>query len=75
MATCPHCKGHLTDAHRCARHPVKRAIETTLAALVGGIAGLVLISIVDPRGQTAIEGVSVICGALASAGLYRFIRR
>lgn len=51
MATCPRCKGHLTDWHRCPRRPVLVALEVALAAIAGGFAGLLIVSLFDLHGQ------------------------
>src|SRR5574339_1217785 len=49
MATCPRCKGHLTDSHRCPRHRGMVALEIALAAIGGGFLGLLLVAIFDPH--------------------------
>ena len=75
MATCPRCKGHLTDSHRCPRRPVIVALETVVVALAGGFAGLLLVAIFDPRGQiTDVDSVSAIGGALIAVGIHRALR-
>jgi hypothetical protein len=75
MATCPRCKGHLTDTHRCPRGRVLVALEMVAAALVGGFAGLLLVAIFDPRGQiTDVDTISVIGGALIAVGIHRALR-
>lgn len=75
MATCPRCKGHLTDSHRCPRRPYMVALEVSAAALVGGFAGLLLVAIFDPRGQiTDVDSISLIVGALIGVGINRALR-
>lgn len=76
MATCPRCKGHLTESHRCPRRPVVVAIETTLAAIVGGAAGLLLVVIFDPRNQISDVDTMyfVLGGAVAGVVLSRVFR-
>jgi hypothetical protein len=74
MATCPHCKGHLTEQHRCPRSPGRRAFETTLAAVGGGLAVLLVMSIVDPYAAISSDGPLLLVGALAGIGLDRWLR-
>ena len=75
MATCPRCKGHLTDSHRCPRRRLRVAAEVIAAALVGGFAGLLLVAVFDPRGQiTDVDSISVVAGALVAVGLNRALR-
>jgi hypothetical protein len=75
MATCPRCKGHLTDDHRCPRRRLRTAIEISACALVGGFIGLLLVALFDPHKQiTDVEDVSVIAGALIAVGINRALR-
>jgi hypothetical protein len=75
MATCPRCKGHLTDNHRCPRSPARKTFETILAALAGGFGALLFISLIDPHGQLTLDAVLLVGGALAGVGLDRWFRR
>ena len=74
MATCPRCKGHLTDNHRCPRSRGRIAFETGLAAVAGGLFALLLFAIVDPHGQSALDGILLVGGALAGIGIDRLLR-
>ena len=76
MATCPRCKGHLTDSHKCPRRPTVVAAEMTAAALAGGFAGLVLLAIVDTREQiTDLDVILVVAaGALIAVGVTKAVR-
>ena len=76
MATCPRCKGHLTDSHKCPRRPLIVVAEITAAALSGGFLGLLLVAIFDRAGQItdADYSISVIAGALIAIGLHRTLR-
>ncbi len=74
MATCPRCKGHLTENHRCPRSPARKVFEGSLAALGGAFAALLIMSLVDPQGQFPFEGVLLVGGALAGVGLDRWFR-
>jgi len=76
MATCPRCKGHLTDSHRCPRRPTVVAAEMIAAAFAGAVIGLLLVAIFDRAGQItdADYSISVIAGALIAIGLHRALR-
>jgi hypothetical protein len=74
MATCPQCKGHLTENHRCPRSAGRRAFETALAAVAGGLFALLVMSIVDPQGQMTADVILLIGGALVGVGLDRLLR-
>lgn len=75
MATCPQCKGHLTDSHRCPRRPIVVAAEILACALAGGFVGLLLVALFAPRGQvTDVDSLSVIAGALIAVGINRALR-
>lgn len=75
MATCPHCKGPLTDSHRCPRRPVVVTAEILGCAVAGGFAGLLLVALFDPRGQVAdVDTLSMLAGALIAIGIDRTIR-
>lgn len=74
MATCPLCKGHLTENHRCPRSRARIVVETVLAAAAGGVCTLLLVSLADPHGQTAMDGVALVGGALAGVGIDRLFR-
>ena len=75
MATCPRCKGHLTDSHRCPRHRGMVALEIILAAVGGGFIGLLLVAVFDPHGQiTDVDSISAVAGALVAVGINRALR-
>jgi hypothetical protein len=75
MATCPRCRGHLTDTHRCPRHPGRVAAEIAAAGLAGGVVALLALAFVDPQGQLArMDTVAVIVGVLSGIGLDRLLR-
>ena len=48
MATCPRCKGFLSDNHKCPRRPFFVAAEIVAAGLVGGFAALLFVALIDP---------------------------
>ena len=75
MATCPRCRGHLTDTHRCPRRRGVIAAEIALAAIGGGIVALLLVALIDPGGQlTHIDTAAVTVGVFAGIGLDRLLR-
>ncbi len=75
MATCPRCKGHLTDSHRCPRRSYLVALEILASAVVGGFLGLLLVALFDPRGQiTDVDSISLVAGALIAVGINRALR-
>ena len=75
MATCPRCRGHLTDSHRCPKSRGWVAAEVSAVAILGGLAGLLLVAIFDPRGQiTDMDTISLVVGALAAVGVNRSLR-
>lgn len=75
MATCPHCKGHLTDGHRCPRRRSIVIAEIAASAMAGGLGSFLLLAAFDPRGQiTDMDAYAITVGALAAVGINRFIR-
>lgn len=75
MATCPYCKGHLTDGHRCPRRRYLVVVEVVASFLAGGFAGLLLLAAFDPRGQvTDMDTIAFTVGAFAAVGINRFVR-
>lgn len=75
MATCPRCRGHLTDSHVCPSHPARSAIEMIAAVVVGGLVGQMLVAWLDPRGQADMDLIGIVGGALLAIGAYRALRR
>jgi hypothetical protein len=74
MATCPRCHGHLTDNHRCPRSARRKFFEVSLAAIAGGLAAMLLFSLIDPNAQLAMDGVMIVGGALVGVGMDRWLR-
>jgi uncharacterized membrane protein YeaQ/YmgE (transglycosylase-associated protein family) len=74
LATCPHCKGHLTDGHRCPRRTSFVVLEIIASGLLGGFASLLLLAAFDPRGQVDLDLVAFVVGALVAVGINRFVR-
>ena len=76
MATCPRCKGHLTDSHKCPRRPAIVGAEITAVAVGGALAGFLLVAILDTREQiTNVDLILVVAAsALLSVGINRVMR-
>jgi len=75
MATCPHCRGHLTEGHRCPRRRVYVVAEILASGIAGGIVGLLILAAFDPRGQaTDMDVTAVIGGIIVGIGLNRLLR-
>jgi hypothetical protein len=75
MATCPNCKGHLTDGHRCRSRRGFVIAEVIACAFAGGLAGLLLLAAFDPRSQaTDMDPIAFGVGALIAVGINRLWR-
>jgi hypothetical protein len=74
MATCPRCKGHLTDNHRCPRRPLLAAVEIVFAGLAGAVIALVITALTFPQARLAVDLSALSIGALAGVGLDRYLR-
>jgi len=75
MATCPRCKGHLTDDHRCPRRRSIVILEIAACAIGGGFLALLILAAFDPHGQvTDMDAVSFFAGALVAVGINRALR-
>ena len=76
MATCPRCKGHLTDSHKCPRRPAIVGAEITAVAVAGALVGFLLVAILDTHEQiTNVDLILVVgAGALIGVGIRRVMR-
>ena len=75
MATCPHCKGHLTEGHRCPRRRGYVIAEVVACAIAGGLAGLLILAAFDPHSQaTDMDSTAILGGAAVAIGINRFLR-
>lgn len=75
MATCPRCKGHLTDGHRCPRRPVFVVAEILACAIAGGLVSFALLAAFDPHNQAGdLDVFAIAVGALAAIGINRVLR-
>ena len=72
MATCPHCKGHLNEGHRCPRRPVFVVAEIIACGIAGGVAGLLLSALFTSRDD--IDTIGIIGGAVLGIGINRILR-
>ena len=75
MATCPRCRGHLTDSHVCPSHPVRRGAELLVAVVIGGLLGQMFVAWMDPRGQADMDVVGIVAGACIGVAVYRTFRQ
>ena len=77
MATCPRCKGHLTDSHKCPRRPAIVGAEITAVAVAGALAGFLLVAVLDTHEQiTNVDLILVVAaGALIGVGIRRVMRK
>ena len=73
MATCPNCKGHLTDGHRCPKRPVFVAAEIIASGLAGGVAGLLLFALFTSRDD--MDALGILGGAAIGIWINRSFRR
>ena len=75
MATCPRCKGHLTDGHRCPRRPIFVFAEIVACALVGAVLSFALLAAFDPHNQAGdLDTVAITVGAIVAVGINRVLR-
>jgi hypothetical protein len=74
MATCPRCKGHLTDGHRCPKRRGFVAAEIIASGLAGGLAGWFLLAVFDPRSQTNMDLVAIVAGLVVAVAINRLLR-
>jgi hypothetical protein len=75
MATCPRCKGHLNDGHRCPRRRIWVVAEIIACGFAGGLAGLLLLARFDPQSQAAdMDGTAIVVGAVVAIAIDRIIR-
>jgi hypothetical protein len=74
MATCPHCKGHLTDGHRCPRRRGFVVAESIAYAFAGGLAGWLLLMAFDPHSQTNMDLVAIVAGSVVAIAITRLLR-
>lgn len=70
MATCPHCRGHLTEHHRCPALKRALAIDLSVSALVGGLSALAFVAIFDPQQVTVdLDALVFALGAVLALGV------
>jgi hypothetical protein len=72
MATCPHCKGHLTDGHRCPRRRAYVVAEIIACGIAGGLAGLLLFALFTSRDD--MDGIGILGGAALAIVIDRILR-
>lgn len=75
MATCPKCRGHLTDGHRCPKRRLYVVAEIVGCGIAGGLAGLLLLAAFDPHGQaTDMDFTAIVIGVIVAIGINRILR-
>ena len=75
MATCPRCKGPLTDSHVCPRRPFAEAFRAIAVSIAGGLAAIVIFSLIDTRHRYAHLDLWVfVAGSLAARGIHIYVR-
>lgn len=75
MATCPRCRGHLTDTHRCPKGRLRGALETGAVGLGGGLGGLIVLALLDAGGAARdLEGMAFVAGSLLALGAHAMVR-
>jgi hypothetical protein len=75
MATCPRCKGHLTEGHRCPHRRAYVIAEVLASGIVGGLIGWFILAVFDPHGMaTDLDATAVIGGIVVGIGINRFLR-
>jgi hypothetical protein len=68
MATCPKCLGPLTDNHKCRYGRIRRVSDALATTAIGGLAGWVVVLMIDDRPAGALILAAAALGAvLASA--------
>jgi hypothetical protein len=72
MATCPYCKAHLTEGHRCPKRPAIVIAEIIGSAIVGGLAGLLLFALFVTKDD--MDAYGILGGAVLAVSLNRFFR-
>lgn len=75
MATCPNCKGHLTEGHRCPRRRLYVVAEIIASGIVGAVLSFIVLVAFDPfRQATDMESTALIAGFVVGVGLNRILR-
>jgi len=68
MATCPKCLGPLTDNNKCRYGRIRRVSDALGTTAIGGLAGWIVVSLIDDRPAAALVVAAAALGAvLASA--------
>jgi len=74
MATCPRCKGPLTDGHRCPKRQSFVALEIIGYAIAGALVGWLFLFVFDPQNQLSDDAGALGLGAVAGVVINRFVR-
>lgn len=75
MATCPRCKGPLTENHRCPRRPLAEALEAIGVSVGGGLAALAILALFETSQTVGYLDLGVfIVGSLLARGIHVYLR-
>jgi len=69
MATCPRCFGALTDNHKCPRGTFSRITDAVSTVGIGGIAGALLVFVVEERPVGALVVAAAALGAVLAVAI------
>jgi hypothetical protein len=69
MATCPRCFGALTDNHKCPRGTFSRITDAVSTVGIGGIAGALLVFVVEERPVGALVLAAAALGAVLAVAI------
>jgi hypothetical protein len=75
VATCPRCKGPLTETHQCPRRPVAEALWAIGISIAGGLSVFVIFSLIDTQQRYAhLDPWVFLIGCLAARGIQIYLR-
>ncbi len=69
MATCPRCFGALTDNHKCPRGTFSRITDAVSTVGIGGIAGALLVFVIEERPVGALVLAAAALGAVLAVAI------
>jgi hypothetical protein len=75
MATCPRCRGPLTETHVCPRRPFAEAFRAITVSIAGGLAAIVIFSLIDTEQRYAhLDLWMFVAGSLGARGIQIYLR-
>ena len=69
MATCPYCKGPLTDGHRCFQSRVRRGLATAGVLGLGSAVGVISCYAIIEQPHLMVVTAAAVLGALLARAL------